>query len=51
MYATVQSGAVDTIRSIPGGNRQIGIAVDRPPLPSGALERTSGINAQCIPRA
>jgi hypothetical protein len=49
-FATVQSGTVDTVRSMPGGNRQVGIVVDRPPLPSGALEKTSGISARCVPR-
>jgi hypothetical protein len=50
-YATVPSGTVDTVRSMPGGNRQVGIVVDRPPLPSGALEKTSGISTRCVPRA
>lgn len=45
---TVQSGAVDTIGSVPGDRKQVFFNVNRPALPSGAPMRVSGLRAWCV---
>jgi hypothetical protein len=50
LVRAVPSGAVDTIRSVAGANRALFFDVDRPALPSGAIQKTSGYSGRCVPR-
>jgi hypothetical protein len=47
---TVQNNRLDTLRYVSSGRNVIAFNADRPPFPSGAPQKVTGLHAWCIPK-